>query len=139
MPRSLSERVVHLVRNHMFSYQPAWSDVAVRRFIARIGREALDELLVLRQADNVGSGQAEDGSLDELRRRVAEQLAAEVALDRSDLAIDGRDLIAELGMTPGPALGHVLDELLERVVAEPTLNDRPTLLLLAQSMQADEG
>ncbi len=139
VPRSLSERVVHLVRNHMFSYEPAWSDMAVRRFIARIGRDAIEELLVLREADNIGSGQPEDRSLDELRRRVADQLAADVALDRSDLAIDGRDLIGELGMTPGPALGHVLDELLERVVAEPALNNRPTLLLLAQSTQADEG
>lgn len=139
MPRSLSERVVHLVRNHMFSYEPAWSDAAVRRFIARIGREVIEELLVLREADNIGSGQPVDGALDELRRRVADQLAAAVALDRSDLAIDGRDLIGELGMTPGPALRHVLDELLERVVAEPGLNNRPTLLLLAQSTQADEG
>ena len=138
-PRSLTERVVHLVRNHMFSYESAWSDLAVRRFIARIGKEALGELLLLREADHAGSGQPEDGSLSELRRRVEEQLAAQVALDRSDLAIDGRDLIEELGMSPGPALGHVLDELLERVVAEPTLNDRPTLLLLAQSMLADEG
>jgi putative nucleotidyltransferase with HDIG domain len=138
-PRSLAERVVHLVRNHMFSYESGWSDAAVRRFIARIGPTAIDELLELRQADNVGSGQPHDGGLDELRQRIADQLAADVALDRSDLAVDGRDLIAELGLTPGPALGQVLDELLERVVADPALNDRPTLLLLAQSMLADES
>jgi poly(A) polymerase/tRNA nucleotidyltransferase (CCA-adding enzyme) len=123
----------------MFSYESAWSDAAVRRFIGRIGPDALDELLALRAADNAGSGQPDDGALDELRRRVTEQLAAEVALDLSDLAIDGRDLIDELGMTPGPGLGRVLDELLERVVSDPELNDRPTLLLLARSMQGDEG
>jgi poly(A) polymerase/tRNA nucleotidyltransferase (CCA-adding enzyme) len=138
-PRTLAERVVHLVRYHMFAYESGWSDAAVRRFIARIGRQAVDELLDLRQADNAGSGQPDDGALDELRRRVAEQLAADVAIDRSDLAVDGRDLIAELGMTPGPALGRVLDALLERVMADPAINDRPTLLLLAQSMLADEG
>jgi hypothetical protein len=69
---------------------------------------------------------------------VAEQLAAEVALDRGDLAVDGDDLIAELGAEPGPRLGALLDELVEAVVEDPGLNDRPTLLLLAQSRLASE-
>ena len=55
-----------------------------------------------------------------------------------DLAVDGNDLIAELGAEPGPVLGHVLRELLERVVADPALNDRPTLLVLAQALLAAE-
>jgi putative nucleotidyltransferase with HDIG domain len=137
-PRALSERVVHLVRNHMFSYEDGWSDAAVRRFIARIGRDALAELLALREADDAGSGRSGDPGLARLRERVDEQLAAEVAIDMADLAIDGDDLISELGMTPGPGLGRVLDELLERVVADPELNDRPTLLLLAQTMLGNE-
>jgi putative nucleotidyltransferase with HDIG domain len=137
-PRALSERVVHLVRNHMFSYEDGWSDAAVRRFIARVGRDALAELLALREADDAGSGRSGDPGLARLRERVDEQLAAEVALDRADLAIDGDDLISELGMSPGPGLGRVLDELLDRVVADPELNDRPTLLLLARTMLGDE-
>ena len=56
-----------------------------------------------------------------------------------DLAIDGDDLIAELGLEPGPRLGRVLDELLEQVVDDPALNDRPTLLVLAQAMLADDA
>ncbi|HEY6058127.1 MAG TPA: HD domain-containing protein, partial [Candidatus Limnocylindrales bacterium] len=54
--RATAERVTHLVRHHMFSYEPGWSDTAVRRFIGKIGQPALDELLELREADNVGSG-----------------------------------------------------------------------------------
>jgi hypothetical protein len=46
--------------------------------------------------------------------------------------------MAELGMAPGPLIGRILEELLERVMADPELNDRPTLLLLAQAMLADE-
>ena len=78
------------------------------------------------------------GGSTELRRRVAEQIAAEVALELRDLAIDGDDLIAELGLEPGPTIGRVLDELLEQVVGDPALNDRPTLLVLAQAMLADD-
>ena len=72
--------IVHLVRNHMFSYESNWSDAAVRRFIAKMtldgaAPEALDELFELRAADNVGSGlPADAGGLDELRARVAAAL-----------------------------------------------------------------
>jgi tRNA nucleotidyltransferase (CCA-adding enzyme) len=138
-PKPVVERVVTLVRQHMFAYQPSWTDAALRRFIAKVGRETLDDLFALRAADNVGSGVAPDGSgLGELRRRVAEQLAADVALERGDLAVNGDDLMAELGLQRGPAIGRILDQLLERVVAEPSLNDRPTLLLVARGLAADD-
>jgi putative nucleotidyltransferase with HDIG domain len=138
-PRAVAERVVHLVRNHMFVYESGWSDAAVRRFIGKVGEPALDELLDLRAADNVGSGlPADSGGLDELRRRIDEQLAAEVALARADLEIDGSDLIRELRLEPGPIIGRLLDHLLERVIADPELNDRPTLLLLAQAARGDD-
>ena len=141
-PRSVRARVVELVRNHMFSYEPSWSDAAVRRFIAKIGKlgdGALSELLALREADNIGSGlPAEAGRLDELRARIATELAAEVVLDRRGLAIDGQDLMDELGLSPGPMLGGILDELLERVIVDPGLNERPTLLLLAQALLPED-
>jgi putative nucleotidyltransferase with HDIG domain len=139
-PRPVAERVVHLVRHHMFTYDPGWGDAGVRRFIKRIGRDALESLFALREADNVGSGQPADGhELDEIRRRVRQQLAGDVVLERGDLAIDGNDLIAELGLAQGPTLGRILDELLERAIADPTVNDRPTLLVLAQAMLAEDG
>ncbi len=143
-PRAVRERVVHLVRNHMFSYESNWSDAAVRRFIAKMSldgtaSEALDELFDLRAADNVGSGlPADAGGLEELRARVAAALRDGVVLDRRDLAVDGRDLMSELGLGPGPRLGRILDSLLERVQADPALNDGPTLLLVAQGMLADD-
>jgi len=138
-PRSTTDRIVHLIRNHMFAYEPSWGDTAVRRFIAKIGQPALDELFELRRADNIGSGlPPEAGGLAELRTRVAEQLAAAVALDRRDLAVGGDDLIAELDAEPGPRLGVVLDRLLDAVVEDPALNDRPTLLLLAQRLLAED-
>jgi poly(A) polymerase/tRNA nucleotidyltransferase (CCA-adding enzyme) len=139
-PKAVSQRVVHLVRNHMFTYEPAWGDPGVRRFIQRVGADSLDDLFALRVADNVGSG-TDPGAhgLAELRQRVAEQLDAEVALERRQLEVDGDDLMAELGLPAGPTLGRILDGLLDRVVADPALNDRPTLLLLAASMLGDES
>jgi len=140
-PRAVRERVVGLVRHHMFSYEPNWSDAAVRRFILKIddlGPGALHELLALREADNVGSGLPPGaGRLEELRGRIAAELAAEVVLDRRGLAVDGQNLMTELGLEQGPLLGRILDDLLDRVINDPGLNDRPTLLLLARAMLAD--
>ena len=67
------------------------------------------------------------------------ELAAGVVLDRGDLAIDGTDLRSELGLQPGPLIGRILAELLDLVVADPALNDRPTLLLLARGLVAAES
>ena len=142
-PRAVRDRVVALVRQHMFSYEPTWSDAAVRRFIGKMGTfgdGALDELLALRAADNVGSGlPADAGRLDELRRRIAAEQAADLVLDRAGLAVDGNDLKTELGLEEGPRLGRILEDLVERVIADPALNDRPTLLLLAQSAMTEDG
>jgi tRNA nucleotidyltransferase (CCA-adding enzyme) len=136
-PRIVTDRVTHLVRQHMFRYEPGWTDSAVRRFIGKVGRDTIDELFALREADNVGSGvEREADGLAELRARIQAELEAGPVLDRSALAIDGDDLIAELGMEPGPELGRVLEELLQRVIEEPGLNEAPTLLLLARDLAA---
>jgi tRNA nucleotidyltransferase (CCA-adding enzyme) len=138
-PRAVTERVTHLVRNHMFGYEPSWSDTAVRRFIGKVGPDAIDELFALREADNVGSGLPRSaGALSELKARVAAELAEGPVLDRSALAIDGDDLMAELGLEPGPGLGRVLEALLERVIEDKSLNTAPTLLLLARQLVADD-
>ena len=138
LPRAVTDRVVHLVRNHMFTYEPTWGDAGVRRFIQRVGTDAIDELFALREADNAGSGvPIEAHGLDELKARVAAELEASVVLDLSRLAVNGDDLMTELGLPQGPHLGKLLDELLEMVIAEPKRNDRATLLLLAESMLAD--
>ena len=135
VPRSTAERVVHLVRQHMFRYEPNWSDAAVRRFLAKIGPDSVEDLFALREADNEGSGVARDAdALAELRARIAAEVAAGPILDRSALAVDGSDLMAELGLVEGPLLGRILGALFDRVVEEPGLNDRPTLMLLARDL-----
>jgi tRNA nucleotidyltransferase (CCA-adding enzyme) len=119
----------------MFRYEPNWGDAAVRRFIAKVRPEAIEDLFALREADNEGSGVPRDAeALGGLRSRIGAELAAGPILDRSALAIDGSDLMTELGLPAGPALGRILGALFERVVEEPGLNDRPTLILLARDL-----
>ena len=137
-PRATIETIEVLVRHHMFTVDPDATGAAIRRFIKRVGVEHVHALLELRRADDIGSGRPGDSpSLVAFRARIEEELAAEAALDRYALKIDGTDLMRELGLEPGPRLGRVLDELVELVIADPALNEAPTLLLLAQGMLAD--
>jgi tRNA nucleotidyltransferase (CCA-adding enzyme) len=137
-PRETVDRVAHLIRHHMFSYDGAWSDAAVRRFIVKVGRGSLDDLFAVREADNVGSGlPADAGGSAELWARIQGQLAADVALDRSGLAIDGAELIAELDLEPGPIVGRLLDGLVDRVLVDPSLNERGRLMELARELMGE--
>ena len=61
-------------------------------------------------------------------------MAAGAPFSVSDLAVDGRDLI-ELGLSEGPELGRILSRLLDRVIKEPALNERETLLALVPEVR----
>jgi tRNA nucleotidyltransferase (CCA-adding enzyme) len=128
--RDMTERVVHLVRQHMFDYRPEWTDAAVRRFIRNVGTEHIADLFDLRIADNVGNGLKTGFPhyLEELRARVETILEAEEALAVRDLTVDGQDVMEHLGLPPGPLVGQILDQLLEEVLENPALNSRERLL-----------
>ena len=140
LPRTDATWVVRLVRQHMFAYTPAWTDAAVRRFVRRVGADLLDDLFALRAADNAASGAREPatGGMGELRQRVAQVLASD-ALEQGQLAIDGNDLVAELGVAPGPQIGELLRRLLEAVLDDPSQNTRERLLALARGWQSEPG
>jgi tRNA nucleotidyltransferase (CCA-adding enzyme) len=139
-PRFLTADTANLVRHHMFVYDASWTDAAVRRFIRRCGASAIQDLLDLRAADNVGSGLSPDvDGLETLRARCREQLDARVALDLSSLAVNGDDLMKALEIPAGPAVGQLLDRLLEMVVVDPMLNDRSRLLTLARDLVAADA
>ena len=132
--RDTMEQVVHLVRYHMFDYRPEWTDAAVRRFVQKVGVDKIADLFDLRIADNVGNGLKTGFPhyLEEFRGRIEGVLAAKAALTLGDLKVDGKDVMRELGLPPGPRVGEVLGWLLEQVVEEPSLNERERLLRRAR-------
>jgi tRNA nucleotidyltransferase (CCA-adding enzyme) len=129
------ERIVALVRFHLFHYTDEWSDAAVRKWIRRVGAERVPDLYVLNQADVRAKGRdfAPDlAALAALEAHVARVLAEGTALSTRDLKINGRDLMSELGVKPGRIIGEILEALLEAVTTDPALNDRDRLLDLAR-------
>ena len=128
------EHVVRLVLNHMFWYSAEWSAGTVRRFISRVGQQALPDLFSLREGDVRGRGKGENPGveLDALRARVDQEIAAAAALKVADLAIGGKEVMQLLGCPPGPIVGEVLDELLERVLDDASLNTMEKLTELVR-------
>lgn len=131
--------VTELVRHHLICYSDDWSDAAVRRWIRRVSPELAPDLYRLGEADALGKGRDAKADLENLRRleaRVEAILAAGAALSVRDLAIDGGDLIKELGLRPGKVIGDTLAALFERVMDEPALNEREALLEAARGIVA---
>jgi tRNA nucleotidyltransferase (CCA-adding enzyme) len=135
------DRVVELVRHHLVCYSDEWTDGAVRRFVRRVGQQRLDDLLELARADALGKGRPVDeelAALVRLRERIdaAEQQGA--AFGVRDLTVGGGDVIQVLGCRPGPIIGRVLEALLQRVLDDPALNQRETLLALIPEVGREE-
>ena len=135
------EHIVHLIREHMFDYQPGWSDAAVRRFVRRVGREHIAELFDLRMADALGNGTRDPDTrkLEVMASRINRVLAEATALSVRDLAVDGAAVMHALGLESGPEVGRVLERLLEQVLDEPALNTREQLLARLPAMRDPGG
>ena len=137
----MTDNVCHLIREHMFHYEPGWSDAAVRRFIIRVHTECMEDLYDLRLADMYGMynepvdvryGESVSLLL-ELQRRVEKELEKKTALSLKSLAVNGRDLM-QSGIPAGKELGRILNELLDCVLEDPEMNEKETLLKNAKAI-----
>jgi tRNA nucleotidyltransferase (CCA-adding enzyme) len=133
------ERITSLVQNHLVCYSDEWTDAAVRRFLRRVTRERIVDLYELNRADLVAKGKDVTGELEGLTRlktRVTAVLEAKDALSVKELKVNGMDVMRELGIAPSRRVGQVLEALLEKVVEDPRLNERDTLLALIRQQGA---
>ncbi|OGH19284.1 MAG: hypothetical protein A2868_04085 [Candidatus Levybacteria bacterium RIFCSPHIGHO2_01_FULL_40_15b] len=122
------EKVVTLIRWHMFTVDEHITDSAVRRFIRRVGIENVADMMDLRIGDRLGGGTqvAESWRLKKFKERVAKELNPPFSLN--DLAIDGNDIMRELKIEPGPKVGEILQKLFEEADEDLSKNTREYLL-----------
>jgi tRNA nucleotidyltransferase/poly(A) polymerase len=130
-PNALTDRVVRIVRHHMFQVGKG-DDLRARRFLAKHGDELAFELVDHKHADYLAKRDAHrDPPLADIEKLLRFRATLERALDSphrlADLAVNGDDLIAA-GFAAGPELGRVLRELLHDVVEDPARNTRTELL-----------
>jgi len=133
--RSTADYVAHLIRWHMFPIHPRSTDKALRRFAAKVGLDAVWDLLELRRADIMAMRFQPRQALEygrTLARRLEEVLSQSNVYSTHDLAVGGEDIMQVLGIEPGPEVGRVLNYLLDQVLADPDKNQRDVLLALAR-------
>lgn len=130
------KRVCLLVRYH--DDRPAVTPRNVRRAISRIGVENMEALFAVKRADTLAQSMYERQKklsyIDAYEETYREILKEHQCVQKKDLAINGRDLIAQ-GMKTGKEMGEVLQALYEQVLDEPQLNNKETLLALALQLQ----
>lgn len=120
-----TDRAVHLLAAPGRPPVAGATDAELRRWLAAVGPARAADRFALIEA-RIETGQADPDAPERLAR-VRAELATHPALAVGDLAIGGRDLIG-LGMKPGPHFGDLLDELLDLVLDDPSLNARDLLL-----------
>ena len=113
---------------------------SLRRAVARIGRTRVHGTLrvfsALWAAQRArGIAAPSSAEVCRLARRML-RMAFTDPIALGDLVVGGNDL-RRVGLRPGPALGHVLQRLLEAVIEDPSLNTEATLLAMAARMNAE--
>lgn len=122
------ERVVNLVKNHMFYYNVGEVTAAsVRRLIAKVGRENLKDLIDLRIADRLGSGtpKAMPYKLRHLQYMMEKVQNDPVSVKM--LKINGEDIMSLLKISPGPKIGAILEVILAEAIEDPEINTKRIL------------
>ncbi len=121
------EKMVTLVRWHMFSYNPEMTDASIRRFIKRVGKENINDMMLLRVGDRKGGGsKTTSWRLQELQRRIGEQLFEPMTI--IDLVIKGTDVMEILKIKPSRKVGEILNALFEEVIEDTSKNSREYLI-----------
>ena len=137
MDNDTIRKVSILVRYHDYGNGLPVTEKTVRRALNKIGDDLFLDFMKVREADVYAQS-------DYLREEKLEKLAGwretykEIkekgqCFSAKDLKIGGKDLI-ELGMKPGPAMGSILEKLLDEVLDEPEKNNRDYLLKRAKEL-----
>ena len=123
-----TERVVELVAKQSDLFPPDSPKSGIRRWLMHVKPALVHDLFRLRiamwRANPIVGG---DVDLTQRWRAAHQVLLDHPILETGQLCIDGRDL-KELGFEPGPRFGEILRALLERVIEQPELNTKDTLL-----------
>ena len=136
LPIEESKLILNLIRHH--DMQLASTPQAVRRVKREYGADFIRKWAILRQADrddhiypkgkNTPFYTDIEGILATLALLEYDEVVEARTFKPSDLAINGNDLIQELGFKEGPVIGTILHKLFEEVKAGKIKNTKCKLL-----------
>jgi len=131
-PHKDIEYVTTLIRNHMSNFE---SEKSIRRLINRLGNIHWLDLYRVKLADskaNVWKGPYPYKMIQEDFARVERALNIQSVNVFNELAINGKDLIDNYFLKPGPFIGQIKEYLLETILDKPELNTKEDLLVLTR-------
>ena len=127
-------RVCRLIKHHDMGKGKGCTPTLTRKAVS-VMEDDFPRLLEVMRADVLAQSDFQrEFKLENIKNYAAEYeriLKEGECCSLKELAVGGRDLIAA-GMTPGPAMGEILGKLLDRVLEDPSLNDRDKLLSIAK-------
>jgi len=127
-PKEFTERVTHLVRSHLFYYNVGEvTPAGVRRFLARVGSENVDDLVKVREADRIGSGVPKAVPYKIRHLLFMIEKVKHDPISPKTLVIRGDDVMKIAAVPPSPKVGQILSALLEEVLEDPEKNTREHL------------
>jgi poly(A) polymerase len=135
-PNDIVDDVTKLVELHLrfHTYRMGWTDSAVRRYVRDAG-PLLDDLNELTRSDcttrNAKKAAELARRMDELQARIA-ALAEQEELERIKPPLNGDQIMAFLGVPPGPVVGEARNFLLELRLDEGPITEEVAYERLAE-------
>lgn len=127
-PNDIAEKIIKMVRYHMFYYNvDEVTESSVRRLIANIGLENVEDLLKVREADRIGSGRPKAVPYKLRHMKYIIDKVSHDPISTKMLKVNGEDVMKELKTPPGPKIGLILNSLLAEVIDDPTKNTKTNL------------
>ena len=127
-PKKIIDKVVNLVRWHMFfSDTDVITLSAVRRLVAKVGKENVWDLMDVRICDRIGTGRPKESPyrLRKYRSMIEEVMRDPISV--SMLNIKGGEIMEICKLPPGKKIGFILNALLEEIMDNPELNTKEYL------------
>lgn len=122
--------VKKIVRWHDYGISGVITKKSVRKMLSSMGEQYFSEFLDIKRADMKGQSDYRLAEREEVLSNIIrfhdEIMEEGNALSIKDLAVNGKDIM-DLGIPKGPRVGETLSYLLERVLEEPTLNEKSKL------------
>ena len=130
------DTVCSLVEYHDFLPDKI-SKKTYKKYIAKLGIETVEKLFFIREADVLAQNplfRAESLEQNDIGKKVIEEIKNEKNCFKiSDLAVDGR-MLSDAGIRPSPAMGRILEKLLDEVMDEKLPNDECALIERAKQL-----
>ncbi|MEX2284455.1 MAG: CCA tRNA nucleotidyltransferase [Gemmatimonadota bacterium] len=125
------ERATDLVEKQSLLPPPDAPPSGLRRWLLHVTPALVRDLFRLRIAMWRAHPAGGARELAERWRKVHALIIAHPVIEAGGLAVDGQDL-KRLGLEPGPQFGAILRTLLDRVIEQPELNTKESLLAIVR-------